>query len=170
MTPLSFKDKNPALGFRDRHFPISHTSHYFTLNIYVKRIRINNMKQIQFIFEHYSQYRIMICKQCRNGIVRSQLFSHLRNHHRGISKIVKRNMISAATSMSDWAENDARIKFPTGIIELIPHLSLWQDDLKCILSKKDNELCNFICRGIKNIHTHCRKYQSSFASLLKYLH
>lgn len=58
--------------------------------------------------------------------------------------------------MSDWAENDDEIKFPTAIIDFISHLFMWQDGLKCIVQIEGNILCNFMCRGIKNIQTHCR--------------
>ena len=114
------------------------------------------MEHLQCILEHYPQYRIMLCKQCRNGIVRSQLSSHLRNHHRGLTHPVKQSVLLAASTIGDWADKDDAVIFPIAIIPPVPHLSIIPDGLKCMVSNAAGVSCNFLCRGVQHMQNYCR--------------
>ena len=115
------------------------------------------MEQFRSTFEHHPQCRIVICKQCQNGIVRCQLSNHLKDHHQHFTLSIRNSIVSAAKDIPDWADKDNAIIFPTSVITSLPHLPVWQDVLKCTVSVDRNEPCNFFCRGIKNIKSHCRR-------------
>ena len=97
-----------------------------------------------------------MCKLHRQGVVRSQLRTHLRSSHPEIPTAARNSILEAASTFQDWADMEEEVFIPTEKIQPIPHLPIFRDCNKCVSLQADDTPCPSIQRKLKHIQEHCR--------------
>ena len=111
------------------------------------------MDQFYTIFEYLPKHRIAICRSHRQGIIRSQLKTHLNRKHQEYVRQTRQNIVEAVhqeRSLQDWAATHEEIVYPTAECAPLPHLPVYQDGLRC-------QYCGYINRSIDRIQEHCKQ-------------
>ena len=104
------------------------------------------------MFTYLPTHHIAICKTHRQGVLLSQLASHLDSGHQGLTVATRRAIASAAEVLTDWATCPEDVVHPLSEALPLGHLSLFKDGFKC-----KTEPCGHIVRGLQNIQNHCRR-------------
>lgn len=104
-------------------------------------------------FVHLPLHAILVCKTHQQGILRSQLATHLDRGHRHLPKQTRQEIITASLTLSPWAEARAEVIL---LSQPIPHLPIFQDGYRCRLLDRDGIACTSIYRRVKHIQEHCR--------------
>jgi hypothetical protein len=81
-------------------------------------------------FEHLASYSLAICKECRHGVLPSQVKSHLQRTHR----INRKQAELIAEDVSSWAgiiEYASELEVPSQAIQAIQQLPVYADGLMC---------------------------------------
>ncbi|KAG9193950.1 hypothetical protein G6011_03985 [Alternaria panax] len=103
-------------------------------------------------FEHLVEYALAVCKECRHGVLPSQIKSHVqRSHH---AKRKKAELI--ADEVSSWAgliEYASELEVPSQVIKPIHQLPVYEDGLMCRLAP---DYCRQIFRSERVIKKHWR--------------
>ena len=101
-------------------------------------------------FEHLVEYALAICKECRHGVLPSQVKSHLQRVHRASYKEAE----SVADEVSRWGgliQYASEVEVPSHVIQPIPQLPVWPDGLMC---QVDPNRCRLICRSAEAMRKH----------------
>jgi hypothetical protein len=104
-------------------------------------------------FEHLAAYALAVCKECRHGVLPSQVKSHLQRAHRVKSKEAD----SAADEVSSWAwliEYASEVEVPSQIAEPTHQLPVYADGLMCRI---DPDHCRQIFRSERVMKNHWRE-------------
>jgi len=107
------------------------------------------MDQFNAIFQHFPQYRIVICSECRKGVVQSQFRAHLNGSHTTLLAKTRQEIVSAASDIHRWAQSENEVVIPEAVPHPVPHIAIFNDGFKCTQ-------CGYIRRTLKNIQDHCR--------------
>jgi uncharacterized C2H2 Zn-finger protein len=94
-----------------------------------------------------------VCKSHQQGIVRSQLRTHVDTKHQELVPNTRRQIVSAVygeASLRAWAKTHSDVVYPRPASQPLPHLPVYHDGLKC------NE-CAHVYRHIKRMQEHCRQ-------------
>jgi hypothetical protein len=70
-------------------------------------------------FEHSVEYALAVCKECRHGVLPSQIKSHLQRAHR----VKGQQAEIVADEVSSWAgliEYASELEVPSQVIQAIP--------------------------------------------------
>jgi len=97
--------------------------------------------------------RIAVCKGHQQGIVRSQLRTHLDTKHQELVPNTRRRIARAANqeaSLQAWAVDHDEVVYPRPMSQPLPHLPVYRDGLKC-------DECAHIYRHVKGMQEHCRQ-------------
>jgi hypothetical protein len=81
-------------------------------------------------FEHLVEYALAVCKECRHGVLPSQVKSHLQRAHRVKSKQAE----LVADEVSSWIgliEYASELEVPSQIVEPTHQLPIYADGLIC---------------------------------------
>jgi hypothetical protein len=111
------------------------------------------MEQFNVIFEYLPEHHIAICKSHRQGIVKSQLKTHLNRKHQEYVRQTRLNIVKAVQQerlLQDWAVTQDEVVYPTAECAPLPHLPVYQDGLRC-------QNCGYINRNIDRIQEHCKQ-------------
>jgi uncharacterized C2H2 Zn-finger protein len=111
------------------------------------------MDQFNAIFEYLPAHSIAICKSHQQGVVRSQLRTHLDTKHQELVSNTRGAIISVVhqeVTLRAWAVAQEDIVYPSAVSQPLPHLPVFRNGLQC------NE-CARIYRHIKGIQEHCRQ-------------
>lgn len=111
------------------------------------------MEQFNAIFEYFPNHRIAICRSHQQGIVKSQLKTHLDKKHQEYVRQTRRNIVKAVQQerlLQDWAVTQDEVVYPTAECAPLPHLPVYQDGLRC-------QNCGYINRSIDRIQEHCKQ-------------
>jgi hypothetical protein len=87
--------------------------------------RSNTMQQFHNIFEYLPTQRIAVCKSHQQGIIKSQLQTHLDNKHQELVARTRRDIVGAVhqeASLQQWAMTEEEVVFPNPISMPLPHL------------------------------------------------
>jgi hypothetical protein len=104
-------------------------------------------------FEHLVAYALAICKECRHGVLPSQVKSHLQRAHRVKGKQAE----VTADEVSGWAgliEHASELEVPGQVITAIQQLPVYADGLMCCI---DLDHCCQIFRSEETIRKHWQK-------------
>ncbi len=107
-------------------------------------------------FKHLVEYALLVCRECRHGVLPSQVKSHLQRAHR-----VKRKQAEVvADEVSSWArliEYASELEVPRQAIKPIPQLPVYTDGLMCRIHP---DHCRQIFRSERVIKNHWRDAHS----------
>lgn len=108
------------------------------------------------IFMYLPTHCIVICKSHKQGVVKSQLRTHLDTKHQELAPHIRRSIIQATSqepSLRNWAQDAHQVMFPRPDAAPLPHLPVYTDGLKC-------QECGYICRHVKKMQEHGRNHHS----------
>lgn len=98
-------------------------------------------------FTPLQPYNLLICKQCRYGVVVREVETHLRAHHKQIPLPRRKQIIQATQRRGTWLQGQKDLEgflLPTEPIAVIPALDgPYHDGFKC-------SNCCFISRQVSN--------------------
>jgi hypothetical protein len=104
-------------------------------------------------FEHSVEYALAVCKECRHGVLPSQVKNHLQRAHRVNSKQAE----LVADKVSSWAgliEYASEVEVPSEVIQAIQQLPVYADGLLC---QVDPDSCRQIFRSERVVKNHWRE-------------
>ena len=90
------------------------------------------MDQFNTIFEHFNQYCIVVCKECYQGIVKSQIRTHLDSRHAYLSVKTRKDIVAATSGIRWWAGSEEEVVFPQAGSKPVHHLAMLDDGFKCM--------------------------------------
>jgi hypothetical protein len=105
------------------------------------------------LFDHLAEHALAICKECRHGVLSSQIKSHLQRAHSMSSKQAE----SAAEEVGSWAgliQYASELEVPSQAVPPMPQLPVYPDGLECRL---DPDQCRQIFRSPEAMRKHWRK-------------
>jgi superfamily II DNA helicase RecQ len=111
------------------------------------------MDQFNTIFAYSPTHRIAICKSHQQGVVKSQLRTHLDTKHQELVPNTRRQVVHAVdqeASLQAWAMNYEEVIYPRPASQPLPHLPVYHDGLQC-------NTCAHVYRHIKRMQEHCRQ-------------
>ncbi|OAK93355.1 hypothetical protein IQ06DRAFT_198447, partial [Phaeosphaeriaceae sp. SRC1lsM3a] len=114
------------------------------------------MEQFNSIFVYLPTQRIAVCKSHQQGIIKSQLQTHLDTKHRELVARTRRDIVSAVYKeawLQPWAMTEEQVVYPSPVSAPLPHLPVYHDGVQC-------QSCPYINRSIKRIREHGRKEHS----------
>jgi hypothetical protein len=100
-------------------------------------------------FIYLPRYRIVVCKECKFGVVANAINAHLRGEkHKDVSKKERRRIVAEITQIPGVIKEESELKdlpFPPPTSEAIPELEHPQDDgIRC-------NMCPYISRQRQGI-------------------
>jgi uncharacterized C2H2 Zn-finger protein len=106
-------------------------------------------------FEHLVECALAICKECRHGVLPSQVKSHLQRH-----RVSRKQAELAAEDVSSWAgliQYAGELEVPSQAIQAIHQLPIYADGLMC---QVDADHCHQIFRSAEAMRKHWQKAHS----------
>jgi hypothetical protein len=113
---------------------------------------VDIMDQFKAMFEYLPTQRIVVCKSHQQGIIRSQLRTHLDTKHQELVPNTRQQIVSAVhreASLGAWAKTHNDVIYPRPASQLLPHLPVYHDGVRC-------QECQYINRSVKRVQEHCR--------------
>ena len=104
-------------------------------------------------FTHSVEFALAICKQCRHGVLPSQIASHLQRAH----SVQRKQAALIAEEVSSWAgliRYSSEIEVPNQVIEPMHQLPIYTDGLMCQI---DPDYCRQIFRSERVMKNHWRE-------------
>jgi hypothetical protein len=104
-------------------------------------------------FEHLAEYALAVCRECRHGVLPSQIKSHVQRSHR----VKRKEAELIADEVRNWAgliEYASELEVPDQVIEPIYQLPVYEDGLVCRL---DPGRCRQIFHSTEGIRKHWQK-------------
>ncbi|KAI1676246.1 Superfamily II DNA helicase [Pyrenophora tritici-repentis] len=111
------------------------------------------MDPFREIFAYLPTHCIAICKSHKQGVVKSQLLTHLDAKHQELAPHTRRSMVQATSQepwLRNWADSADQVIFPRPDAAPLRHLPVYTDGLKC-------QECGYINRSEKRIQEHGSK-------------
>ena len=103
-------------------------------------------------FKHLVEYALAICKECRHGVLPSQVKSHLQRH-----RVSRKQAELAAEDVSSWAgliQYAGELEVPSQAIQAIHQLPVYADGSMC---QVDADHCRQIFRSAEAMRKHWLK-------------
>jgi superfamily II DNA helicase RecQ len=115
------------------------------------------MEQFNSIFEFLPMWHIAVCKVHHQGILKSQLCTHLQKCHKELTVKIRQDIVLASAAFQGWAEDEKAIanawpEIWRGARHPIPHLPVYRNGFKCTA---DN--CGIVGPYIRDIQQHCQE-------------
>ena len=104
-------------------------------------------------FDQLPEYLLATCRECRHGVLPSQVPAHLQRHHR----IARRPAESIAEEVGSWTgliQYASQVAVPKQAIEPISQLPVYTDGLMCQLAP---DQCRQVFRSAEVIRKHWQK-------------
>lgn len=114
------------------------------------------MEQLDAIFTYSPTHCIVICKTHYQGILQSQLRSHLNSKHKELTPKTRRQIVLAAASFRGWAKTEDEVVFPEPEAMPILFLPVYRNAFMCVSATPSNKACGHINQQLKHIQEHCR--------------
>jgi Orsellinic acid/F9775 biosynthesis cluster protein D len=80
------------------------------------------MEQLNHIFIHYPEYRIIICKQCKSAIIPAHVKIHLSKNHSEFMPKIRNEIDQVAQNITGLAQTKDDIIYPPASSAPVPHL------------------------------------------------
>ncbi|KAK7177379.1 hypothetical protein PSPO01_16572 [Paraphaeosphaeria sporulosa] len=104
-------------------------------------------------FEHLPEYSLAICRECRHGVLPSQMPHHLQRHHR----VPRKEADSIAEEVGRWTgliQYASQLEVPREATDPISQLPVYTDGLVCQLAP---ESCHQVYRSEEVMRQHWQK-------------
>jgi hypothetical protein len=104
-------------------------------------------------FEHLVEYALAVCKECRHGVLSSQVKSHLQRAHR----VSRKQAESIAEDVGSWPgliEYASELEVPGQVIQPVRRLPVYADGSMCRI---DPDYCRQIFRSERVMKNHWRE-------------
>lgn len=115
------------------------------------------MELFNTIFEYLPEHCIGVCRAHCEGVLASQLPSHLRRGHGELTAATRKAIVLAAAEHSAWATSANTVALPLPESKPIAYLPVYRDGMRCSMATKDSSQCSYIVRTLRDIQEHCRK-------------
>jgi hypothetical protein len=112
------------------------------------------MEQFGRIFIHYSEYHVIVCKQCQSAIIPANLQTHLNKNHAELRPKVRKEIVKVAEQIPGLARVKKDIVYPPASSAPVPHLPVWTNGFKCMSKTQNGIQCGHIQRGTRRMKTH----------------
>jgi hypothetical protein len=136
------------------HTNNQHSNQHFNQQFNYQSIAIMTESSVTSdMFEHLAVYALAVCKECRHGVLPSQVKSHLQRAHCVKSKQAK----LAADKVNSWPgliQYPSKLEVPSQIVEPTYQLPVYADGLMCQI---DLDHCRQIFRSAHTIRNHWRE-------------
>ena len=114
----------------------------------------DEMDLFEKLFRHFSEHKVIVCKQCRFGVIPSQVESHVRNWHASVTKQERQGIIDIVGTLPDLARNPEDVQYPSIKSPPIPELPIISDALRCV-KETPSGICGHTCQTTKAMADHC---------------
>ncbi|KAK7178346.1 hypothetical protein PSPO01_15608 [Paraphaeosphaeria sporulosa] len=104
-------------------------------------------------FEHLPEYSLAICRECRHGVLPSQVPHHLQRHHR----VPRKEADSIAEEVGRWAgviQYASQLEVPQRAVAPTSQLPIYTDGLMCEL---EPDRCRQVFRSAEVMRKHWQK-------------
>ena len=117
------------------------------------------MEQFNTVFQHWPQYRVIYCPQCRFCPVPTQIQAHLDAHHSQIPPKTRRRITEAARSIpkEQVAYQPQDVIYPSADSSPIAGLTIFRDVYQCTGETAEGQPCGKIRRRMKIMQAHCKE-------------
>jgi superfamily II DNA helicase RecQ len=109
------------------------------------------------VFQHFAEYRVIVCKRCQYAVRPDHVQAHLQQAHRTTSKDQRESIARVLAEWRDVARKKDDVRYPHPHDAPISGLPIYSDGLKCNGSDETGETCRYICRTIRGIQQHCKQ-------------
>lgn len=110
-------------------------------------------------FDYHSEYRVLICRQCRIGVPPASVSRHLRGRGHHYTSEEVREVRRAIGCLSPPPASPSAVQVPSAVQMAVDNLELHDDGLKCLFEPSS---CQYICRSVDGIRHHLRtEHQAS---------
>src|SRR5690349_5341689 len=114
------------------------------------------MDQFETVFKHYPEYRIIVCRDCRSGVIPKNVATHLDGKHACLSKITRRSVAQVVQGLPQLADRPEDVVYPEPTSDAVEILPVWTNGFRCTAEIWDGLPCNHINRSIGDIRKHCK--------------
>ena len=113
------------------------------------------MDQFNALFEHFPQYRIIVCRRCQYAVAPAHVIRHIQDQHKSISKVQSREIANTATTLHDVAASPEEVVYPDVDCPPVSRLPVYANGLRCTARIAGSE-CGYVCRQRQWMITHCK--------------
>jgi superfamily II DNA helicase RecQ len=115
------------------------------------------MEPLNSLFELLPEHRIGVCKAHHQGMTLSQLPSHLHSSHQNLTVATRKAIVLAAAAFPQWAKSPDEVVYPPLQSNLVAHLPVYKNGLKCTAEAQERGLCRYIVRTLRDMQEHARE-------------
>jgi hypothetical protein len=102
-----------------------------------------------------SEFRVAICKACREGVLPSQIWNHYGSKKHQLDVASRRQIRSEISQREDLIQNEEdlmrELTLPSPTRAPLSDLVLYRDGRACTFDE-----CRYVCRTLQGIQKHCR--------------
>ncbi|KAI4221646.1 MAG: hypothetical protein L6R40_008618 [Gallowayella cf. fulva] len=109
----------------------------------------SNIETFQRLFNHDTNFRVIICTGCKVAVPPGQTWTHLKAHHPSISVSTRREVVEHVGTLGELAWEPSNVHIPKPALNLTAILQTFTDGLVCE--------CWYSCRTLQGIQEHCKK-------------
>jgi hypothetical protein len=110
------------------------------------------METFRRLFDHCTDFRVIICTGCKVAVPPGQTQTHLKVHHPSLSVFTRREVVEHVGTLSDLAWKPSDVHIPMPALKVVAALPTFPDGLVCE--------CWYSCRTLQGIQDHCKKVHS----------
>ncbi len=117
------------------------------------------MDEFNKVFEHFPQYKVIICKTCKYAPIPTHVKGHLQKLHEDIPKEVRHRIVDVVDDLADIARSPDEVQYPDPQSAPLPCLPVFRNAHVCQWRGRSGQACMYVCRGAKQwpIQRHCRE-------------
>ena len=126
------------------------------------RMKQCTMAEFHQSFQHFPEYKIIVCKQCQYAIIPAYVGGHLKASHPKIPRQVQQRMVIAANNIEDVAHRPEQVQYPPPETAPVEGLPVFIDGYQCQWKDDLGRQCSYTCRGQTSwwMQWHCQKEHS----------
>ena len=115
------------------------------------------MELFNNLFIYLPEHHIYICKTHYQGVLLSQLPSHLHSSHLELTATTRKAIELAAAAFPQWAASADKVVYPLARPQPAAYLPVFKNGFKCIVQTQERSYCGYILRALRGIQEHCRE-------------
>ena len=116
------------------------------------------MEDFQEMFQHFPQYKIIVCKTCRYAPIPKHVKGHLQKLHKDVAAEKQGRIVEIFANLPNVAQRPEEVRYPDEETDPVTHLPIFAHAYQCRWKDRSGQSCQYVCRG-KNrwgIQRHCR--------------